>query len=252
MLRFVLPPEKQRSLVGDLEEEFLKVQEDYGPRTARVWYAKQVFRSMLPLARWVLLPLALEYLRRIGLNVLPMIVFAVLLFSGQRQFARFAAERDSVGDGRQSPTREQVRRDPGPDLDPATGAQGAIRALASQLTDPDRLVDRSEPQSTPVAQNHVSRAHDRPAEKRDAGGVLTGSVETSARPLQAALVAVDPRTSVDATELDWEARGITLHRPRVVSWRPADSLARAVAGRSESAIEETPPAAVTDLVIVPD
>ena len=82
-LRFLLPPEKQRSLVGDLEEAYRELQGGEGRRVANAWYASQVLRSISPLARVFLLLSGVDFLRRHGVSLGSLLVVVVLTMGRQ-------------------------------------------------------------------------------------------------------------------------------------------------------------------------
>lgn len=50
-LYMILSKEDREYLIGDLEEEFVKVQAKFGTKKARVWYYKQVLTSAWPMIR---------------------------------------------------------------------------------------------------------------------------------------------------------------------------------------------------------
>jgi hypothetical protein len=70
LLRFVMKPRDQEVMLGDMQEIFLHMLHEYGPKTARRWYIWQTTRSVWAvvaarIAKWGVLTALGETIRRI-------------------------------------------------------------------------------------------------------------------------------------------------------------------------------------------
>jgi len=74
LICFFLPKKVREPLLGDLEEEYQEIHEQFGERPARLWFYKQVLTSLWPmlqstgrtLVKWGLIGWLEEFIRRIA------------------------------------------------------------------------------------------------------------------------------------------------------------------------------------------